>query len=467
MRLYSPLKFLKNRAAAAMPAIHDSLIENADGCALSRRSMLFGNYFGGAAGTLISGLYFTGLLLAMGAGDAFIGYITVATTACGFIQAISPVFLERMKTRKAFLMTCRITYYMINVVVLGAIPLLPLSQGLRLGLFMSAVILMNLINSFCSPGYSIWHMQNVPDSKRARFFSLSSVGGTVINTATSFCAGLLVDGFENGNVSAFGIDPKLTAFLLLRVFALVLACFEWHFFFKIEEHPYIASENERENRGLRLLLLPLKDRVFLRMVAICVLWTFSTAMIGQYYTVYLLNDVKVSYAFLSFVGIFSIPLTIIMTPIWAGIINRLSWLKALSIAMLMYSFAYIGNVFVTSSTIILYLIIVIYCNLISPGVSLVFSNLPYLRMPKSNRTAYLSFYTTASSVASLLGAFVGTQIIMNTQGLKLSLFGFEMINKQYLNLIQWALIILLSGFVWLSYKKTGKLSAEENKTEKK
>lgn len=454
MRLYSPLKFIKNRLAGTWPAIYDSTVENADGCAESRRGMLFGNFFGGAASTLISGLYFTGLLLAMNASDKYIGYITVAITACGFVQMFSPMFFERLKRRKPVLMALRITYYFINIFVLGAIPILPLAAGPKLGLFMAAVILMNLVTSFSGPGFSIWHMQNVPDEKRARFFSLSSVGGTVINTLTTFCAGLIVDGFEGNSASFFGISPTISAILLLRAMALVLAVFEWRFFFKIKEHPYAADPDAKNSRGLRLLLLPLRDRAFLGMVVICVLWTFSTAVIGPYYTVYLLNDVKVSYAFLSFVGVFSIPLTIIMTPVWAGVINRLSWLRTLSLSLLLYSFAYVGNVFVTSGSVILYLFIVIWCNLIAPGNNLVFSNLPYLKMPQTSRTAYLSFYTTCSSLASMLGAYAGTQIISATDGLSLSLFGFKMINKQYINLLQFVLIVLLSVYVWFAWRRT-------------
>ncbi|MBR6739848.1 MAG: MFS transporter [Clostridia bacterium] len=449
---FTPIKFIKNRLAMLWPPIYDSLGENADGCARGRRGMLFGNFFAGASVNLISGLYFTGLLLAMNASDAYIGYISVGVTACGFIQIVSPMVLERMQRRKVLLMTLRGIFYFINIFVLGTIPLLPIDNGLRLGIFMVAVMLMNLVSSFGSPGMSIWHMQNVPDSKRATFFSLSSMGGTIIGSAITFSAGLLMDGFESSSTSLWGINPTLSAIVVLRAIALVFAIGEFVCFAKIKEHPYV-SKRDTPKVGPKMYLLPLKNRPFMAMLCIQLAWSFTTAIIGQYYTVYLISDVGVSYAFLSSMSVISIPLSLIFTPVWASVINRRGWLPTLSFAMLVYSLAYFGNVFVTASTVPLYIGIVILCNVFSPGISLSFSNLPYMRMPNENRTVYLSVYTTCTSLAGMLGGFIGTQIITSTAGLSLNIFGLEAVNKQYINLLQFALVVTLAVLIGIYGRK--------------
>ena len=186
MKLISPVKYVKNRVAGLCPPVYDALFEDSDGGAVSRRGMLFGNYFASIASTLVSGIYFTGLLIAMNAGDAYIGYITVATTACGFIQMLSPVVLERMKKRKTFLLCLRAVYYLINIFVLVAVPVLPFSHGLNLGLFMAAVTLMNLVSSFASPGYFDLHMQCLPESEACAFFRNSSGHGSILSALATF-----------------------------------------------------------------------------------------------------------------------------------------------------------------------------------------------------------------------------------------------------------------------------------------
>lgn len=469
MKLISPVKYVKNRVAGLWPPVYDALFEDSDGGAVSRRGMLIGNYFASIASTLVSGIYFTGLLIAMNAGDAYIGYITVATTACGFIQMLSPVVLERMKKRKTFLLCLRAVYYLINIFVLGAVPVLPFSHGLKLGLFMAAVILMNLVSSFASPGYSIWHMQCLPESKRARFFSISSVTGSILSALATFSAGLLVDGFEKSETEFGGISPMISAVLVLRGLALVAAVLEFYFFMKIREQPYLQTPEAQKGGGIGVLLIPLKDRKYLATASVAFLWAFATAIIGSYYSVYLLQDLKISYAFLSSLSVVAVPLSIIFTPVWAGIIRRTSWLRALYMAMFFYAFAYLGNVFVTAKTaLIVYPAIVVWCYLFSPGVGLVFSNLPYLKMPESGRTAYLGFYSTVNSLASVLGAYLGTLIITATPDLKLKLFGFTMVNKQYINLLQFALILGIAFYVRaLQRRDAAKETAESDKAKEK
>ena len=218
-----------------------------------------------------------------------------------------------------------------------------------------------------------------------------------------------------------------------------------------------------------MLLIPLKDRKYLATASVAFLWTFATAIIGSYYSVYLLQDLKISYAFLSSLSVVAVPLSIIFTPVWAGIIRRTSWLRALYMAMFFYAFAYLGNVFVTAKTaLIVYPAIVVWCYLFSPGVGLVFSNLPYLKMPESGRTAYLGFYSTVNSLASVLGAYLGTLIITATPDLKLKLFGFTMVNKQYINLLQFALILGIAFYVRaLQRRDAAKETAESDKAKEK
>jgi hypothetical protein len=59
----------------------------------------------------------------------------------------------------------------------------------------------------------------------------------------------------------------------------------------------------------------------------------------------------------------------------------------------------------------------------------------------------------------MLGAYIGTIIITSTADLKLKVFGLQMVNKQYINLLQFALVIALSFYVYAVYKR-GRVKSE-------
>ena len=75
-------------------AVSDAFIENSDGLATSRRYKLSGEVLAGFITNLITGSYFTGLLLAIGASDTYISFVTMATSLCGILQLLSPLLLE-------------------------------------------------------------------------------------------------------------------------------------------------------------------------------------------------------------------------------------------------------------------------------------------------------------------------------------------------------------------------------------
>ena len=66
-------------------------------------------------------------------------------------------------------------------------------------------------------------------------------------------------------------------------------------------------------------------------------------------------------------------------------------------------------------------------------------------MPAANRTSYFSFYSILNLLASFLGVNTGIFIINSTSNLRLSILGFDMCNKQYLNLVSASLFLILAA----------------------
>lgn len=453
MRSGTPSFTLKDRLSDFFSIVTEVFSDNSDGRVTGRRGMLIGNFMTGFVSNLIMGNYFVGLLLAMGADDIYISYINMATTICGFVQFISPLLLERMPRRKNFLMIMRVIYHTLNIVVVGLIPIIRADQMFLFAAMLITIILVNSISALCSPGYSIWHMQSLPAEKRANYFTVSNLGGTIFNIIVTFTAARFVDTMELKNVSVGGISPTVTALLILRVIALAGAALELFAFSKIKEYPYESDANAKNNRGLRLLFSPAANKMFMMTISIQIIWTFACALIGKYFDIYLLDIVDMSYTYLSLSGIVSTPVIIIMTPVWAQLLRRHKWYNMMAIAVAGYSLAYIGNMLVMSSTQWMYIVVLLLCYLFNPCINIMFSTLLYMNMPEINRTAYLSFYALCTTLASFIGNILGTVFMNATNGMDITLFGTSFTNYQYLNFVQFVFIIGIAVYIAVMGKR--------------
>lgn len=441
---------MRNFLFRFFPGIYENfnsaLVINDDNRLNARRSLLMANMMGTLIANLTTGLFFTGLLIAINAPDEYIGYVNVAITLCGFTQLFSALVLERMRTRKKLLIGSRVIYHLINSIGLSIVAFAKIDQLTKLVLFMVCIVLINVLSSIAGPGFGVWHIgYAIPEPKRASYYSVFHILNGIISVLAMVTASFSLDLFKAGGNEIIGI-------IILRSISMLIGAFELYLFSKIPEPEYEFSAQKLNLT--KLLTTPLKNPRYLMSVAICWIWTFSVSFSGMYFTTYLLESAKMSYTFISVVGIVSIPCLIIAMPIWTRIVSKIGWLKALTFSTLIYSLGYILNVFVTEQLTISYVLAIIVLNLAAPGINLVFSNLPYMNIPKENQTIYIGFYSTiGGSLASVLGAYLGTLFIKYTADVTFTLFSITFVNKQYINLIQFVGILLLSLTAYREHKR--------------
>ncbi len=440
---------LKSNIKAYFSGFTDTFVRDGDGMTGGRRIVLTTTLLTTLYTNLVEGIFLTGMLLDAGADSIYINYIAIMLSACSFVQLAAPFLWEKMERRKRLLIAMRAVYHFLNVIALGGVFLLPLKKETLLALVMGIVIARNLINSFSTPGLSIWQMQSIPDGYRNEFFAVRNILSCIIGALSVFLASRMADTFEAETISFGGMSPILSANIIMRSVGVVLAVLDIVLLCRLKEYPY-AKPKEGEGRGLRLLIVPLKDGLFQRTVVSSLLYAFFTALVGNFFNVYVLDIAHMSYTYLSLGSVVSIPLILVMTPVWSYLIRRFGWTRILPIAYFTYAFPIGINAWVTETTQYCYLIVMISVYLFQPGLSIIHAYLPYINMPDTFRTAYISYYSIASAVAVLLGNFVGTLFMRVTRDLTLDLFGLPMTNYQYINLLMAALIMLLAvGTVFL------------------
>lgn len=441
-------------AADTAERIQATFLDDRDPMSKSRRSMMFGGLFLGVSTSLTAGHYFTALMLAMGADASYISWAGAIASICGVLQLLSPMLLERLPRRKPLLLLAKGLYHLISIVVIGVLPLLPFGSRTKLIVFMAALIAMHAINHLASPGITAWQMQCMTKEKSVDFYAFSQLGTTVLNQLSAFLAGLLLDRFELEGVCFGSISPTLSAILLLRGAALVFAALECLLYARVPELPYAAPTAA----NLRLVLRPLRDRRFLRAISFALLYTVAGGVIGQYFSIYLLEDVQMPYARISLAGFLSIPISILATPLWSRTLRRRPMLRVLPVAQLGYAAAYVLNAFITRSAQIFYFLCIICGSIFGIGLTVTHSNLLFLSCPEQNRTAYTGFYAIAVQLCTFLGNSLGILFVRAAGDVRLNVLGVSMCSRQYINLLAAALLIAIA----VGTISIGKKSARED-----
>ena len=410
------------------------------------------NILANIIGPMKDGNCWTALLLLIACGDntardSFVGTLSIITTACSLVPMFSALLLERFSKRKNIVLTVHIISIINNVLFVGLLPILfPGAENVQLTLTICACILgfNTLLSSLVSPASSAWTMQNLPEQFRGGYFATNNLVSSVTNATMGVIVARIVDHFGMGN---------LTMLLVLRFSTLLLYAIDVVIYFRLPEHPY---EGSRRINLKDVFTLPFKTKVYLPTVFIPFLWNLAVSMPGGYYGIYLLDDLHLSFSFMSIIVMFNIPITFLLTPTWKRIFSKYGWFRTMAFTMLIYSLQLPMQGMVTLSTKWLYPVAQIWIMVTGLGINLVNGGIAYVNLPKENQTVYLAFYSTVNTIASLLGAAAGKSFIMNTQDVHFSLLGLEFCNKQLLMFLAFSVILCAVGAAFIIIKKTVK-----------
>lgn len=447
------LDFSMLRPGRLMPRLRDAIIGGwyFPGDELSRDRMNLINYafVNNVIVNLVGGNYFTGLLLLMNADDNFIGLTSMIPLAANLVYLLGPPIIERFTRRKNFLIAFHFLSLVVNTLMISIIPFLPIAQQARLTLVALALIVVNCTNAIIGPGISMWHLQFLPKEVRAGYFSSQSMGVAVLVAVVTMGASALVDAFK-----AHG--SEITGIMAVRGIAIALMFLDAFLLLRMREYPY-ASSGERV-RLADVFTKPLKDKIYMRTVIIAVLYGFSINIPSTFFTVYLLQNVKVGYTYITALSLLNIPCMVLFTPLWRKVISRTgSWFKMIQIAMTGYLFNYILLALVTPANYsYMYPLAMLVAYPFNAGLALGFTNELYINMPAENGTLYSAFHTVAYSVASFLGVTVSRAIMQHTEGVVLNILGIPMINKQFYLLVAAAVMGVSSVVIFFLRRNLAK-----------
>lgn len=456
--IFSTLRRTANHLLEPMRnTVRHAYFEDGDGMAQSRRNILAQNLTYSLSANITGGIFLTGLLLIIlenepiSVQNHYIGLISTVQVLAGIMQFFSPMITRRLKFYRIFGLCTRMIFHALNIFALGALPFLPVSATDKAAIFIAVVFIMNSVLNIGTPPLMRWHVGTcIPEDKRNNWFSIKQLVLPIATALVNLGSGFIVDQFDLRG-------EQLTGILVLRGIALLFILLELRTHFKIKEEPYPTQDR---NTSLKSLILePIKDKRARAIVLIYVIWRIATQIPGQYFNAYLLEDLQVDYTFITACSATAIPLMMLVMPLWNKTVRRKGWLPSLWLSTSLYILPALLNCLTFGNTWWLYLVSVLYTNIISPGYNLCFENLPYLYKPKTDHTAFLSFYQGISGIAAFLGSLIGKYFIQLTDGITIPFFGHEIVNRQYVWLFTFAGLVILSVVITITNKNWEKEQA--------
>ncbi|HSK69031.1 MAG TPA: MFS transporter [Candidatus Limnocylindria bacterium] len=410
----------------------------------SRRAMIAYNVVANVHANLVGGNFFTGLLIALQADDAFVGLVTMLTFGANLLQMFTPFLLERFTRRKPVLIAARILIHLVNVAFIGAIPYLPAAWQQRLVMLGFSVFLVNALGAFIGPGVAVWHIAHIPPQVRVQYFSMVTMLNGIFIALFNLLGSGVVDSFRSGGRELLGLT-------VLRVFAFVLAAVDIFLLTRIKELP--APKPAKPVRLRALLVEPWRHPDYLRSVLVILLWSFVANMPGSFYTVYLLRELGVSYSYIMAVNAFNVVVLTALTFAWRKVFLKHNWLKPLGVAVLAFAPHYVALSFVSRDLLFLYPVAIIWSFVCLSGINLAFSSVAFINIPQDNQTQYVGFFWTANFLGAFAAASLSRAFVTGFHTLRFTLLGVPFGEKQLLMLIVGFLMAGV-GFAILRVAKT-------------
>jgi hypothetical protein len=408
-RLFSLLKTLFNKK--------DELAEN-------RRNIVIEQAFAGTSGTLVNNNYFTGLLILLKLKETTIGNISVLNSLGGVFQAFSFMFLGKYKKKKNIIIFWKAVVYVLSIIFIGCIPFLGFNELSNSILIYILIFSTTFISAVVNPGMSAWHVKSIPQEIRNSYFSFFIVAVNVVTFLATFFSGRIADIFKAGGNELLGLT-------VLRFLAIIAAIFDLIWLSKIREYP---DNSETHGISLKMLSIPLRDKTYRNTILVSVLYTFSASITGPYYNLYLLKDMHVEYTTMALVNMCFIVTLLLFMPVWSKKIRNTSYFKTLSFLMTLFLLHYIILACVTNKTMALYPIGACYSYIFQAGISVITAGLPFFKIAEEQQINYIGCYSTANSIAAMIGTEVGTLFITFSTNISFTVLGLSFGNIQMLML---------------------------------
>lgn len=354
--------------------------------------------------TFTGGAFLVAMALLMGASNFQIGLLAALPTFTNLFQLVSIWLVRRFNNRRAITVIFSILARL-PLIAVGVLPFVT-ENSFLINLLIFFLFFHYLFGSVAGPSWNAWMKDLVPENMLGTYFAKRSSYTQALNVFLAIVLALAID-FVRSKHPDFEINAYGMMFIAAGVVGIAGA---WMLSFVQEPRSSMGDENIT-----KLLIAPLRDGNFQRLLAFNSVWIFAVNMATPFFTVFMMKSLELSLSYIIALNILSQVSSIFTIRLWGRLADRYSnkTIIALSsplhiLCLIAWCFVGLYDHFYTNLGLLA--IIHIFMGIATAGINLSITNLGLKLAPRKTAIAYLTARNMVLSVFGSAAPIIGGKL---------------------------------------------------------
>ncbi|HWE73479.1 MAG TPA: MFS transporter [Stellaceae bacterium] len=371
--------------------------------ARTEKLILYDGLASEAMGTLTTGVFLTGVAVALNVSNTAIGVLAAVPFFVQLLQLPAAVIVERWRKRRTICVLAAATG---RCFLLGSalLPFLDPVKAVILLILMLAVY--QGLGAIGGCAWNSWMRDLVPETEYGRFFGRRTVATTALATALALVGSVLVDRL-NGQ---FFPGRPVIGYAVLFVLSALIGLYGVYLLSITPDQP--MAPVEQSLHPLALLAAPFRDTNFRRLIVFLASWAFAANLAAPFFAVYMMKSLGYPLRDVIALTVASQLSNLGSLGIWGVLIDRFSNKAVLEISAPLFLLCVLGWTFTGLSwagsyTFAILFVIHALMGIATAGVALASNNIAMKLSPGGQATAYLAASSVATASCAALAPILG------------------------------------------------------------
>lgn len=272
-------------------------------------------------GALAGGPFLAAFALAIGASNYDIGMLATIALLSQLFQLPGLVLINYFPKRRAIVTIMAGASRLIWLFII-LIPLLFVNRGVTF--LLQWFLISALVGAAAGPAWNSLLRDIVPKNSFGRVFAQRMALGTVLAIGLTLGGGWFVDQWQ-----AVSPDTALYAYSCLFAVGLCLGLVAT---FTVSRLPEPTMKRDAKMSLVDLVLDPVKDGNFRKLLVFLAFWSFAVNMAGPFFVIYMLQRIGISLSLITILTVTSQVANLLFLKIWGKLADRYSCKSVLAIS---------------------------------------------------------------------------------------------------------------------------------------
>lgn len=359
-----------------------------------------------AMGIFTGGVFLTAYALKLGASNYIIGLLAAIAPLMALIQIPSIYLVEKIKNRKAIVVSTSFVSRVFWLLVAGIPFLFPVSIGIKV--LVVGLALHSVFGAVSGTAWNPWLRDLLPQDRLGRFFSKRMIVSTILGIVLSLMCAVYIDQWKK-----FFPQQEIYGYSILFVLGFIAGIIGVYFLSTIPEPRMSIPEKKIGFFGI--LRVPFKDENFRKLMAFSGAWTFAVNLASPFFTVYMIKRLDFSMSFIIGLSVVSQVTHLVFLRVWGRVTDRFSNKSVLQVSGPLFLFSILAWTFTTLPdrhmlTVPLVVLIHIFMGMSTAGINLGAGNIGFKLAPQGKATAFLTVNNFINSLAAGISPILGGKL---------------------------------------------------------